>query len=161
MAFPPIPSPRPQEISRADYALMLMRTFGLESSGAASGFTDVQPGSYFYEAVNAAYRLGIVSGNTDGSFAPAAMVTRQEMIVMTGRALELAGIHAPSSDSSTAGAAAAGIRDLDSVAGYAAEAVNRMLEAGWIQGNGGMIHPGNTASRAEAAVLLYNIYKEM
>ncbi|MEK3683292.1 S-layer homology domain-containing protein [Paenibacillus sp. FSL R10-2736] len=149
-------------VTRADYTLMLMRTFGLESSGAAaSGFTDVLPGSYFYEAVNAAHRLGIVSGSTDGSFAPAAPITRQEMIVMTDRALELAGIHAPSSDSSTAGTAAAGIRDLDSVAGYAAEAVNRMLEAGWIQGDGGMIQPVNTASRAEAAMLLYNIYKEM
>ncbi|WNS43715.1 S-layer homology domain-containing protein [Paenibacillus sp. MMS20-IR301] len=158
-------------VSRADYALMLLRAFGLESSGAtvsAPGFSDVLPGSYYYEGVIAAQALGIVSGNTDGSFTPGAPVTRQEMIVMTDRALALAGAGSSSAAgsgtalTSAAGAAsgvtAADIRDLGDVAGYAAEAVNRMLAAGWVQGIGRMIHPADTASRAEAAVLLYNIY---
>ncbi|ASA23882.1 S-layer homology domain-containing protein [Paenibacillus donghaensis] len=153
------------QISRADYAIMLVRAFGLDSSttAAASGFKDVLPGSYYYTAVNAANAMGIASGNIDGSFDPNAPITRQDMIVMTDRAMTAAGVLPAAADGSRSGvtAAAAGIRDFAAVADYAAEAVNRMLQAGWLQGNGGLLHPADTASRAEAAVLLYNIYYKL
>lgn len=146
------------QISRADYLLMLLCALGLESTESGSaGYPDVQPDSYYYDAVSAAQALGIAGGRADGSFAPAAPITRQEMIVMADRALTAAGIQAASLSSRPD----RGIRDLDAVADYAADAVNRMLEAGWIQGNNGMINPEGTASRAEAAVLLYNIYSRL
>ncbi|QQZ64509.1 S-layer homology domain-containing protein (plasmid) [Paenibacillus sonchi] len=50
------------QITRADYAVMLVRAFGLNGSpeAAATRFTDVLPGSYYYETVNTAKALPAV-----------------------------------------------------------------------------------------------------
>lgn len=148
------------QVSRADFVMMLIQTLGLSTdAAAASGFADVLSGSYYYEAVSAATTLGIIKGIGNNRFSPKAPITRQEMITMTDRALRLS----ESALSSTAGemVSAEGIEDFDHVADYAKEATLRMLEAGWIQGYNGKIAPTANTSRAEAAVLLYNIYKSL
>ncbi len=51
-----------------------------------TGFTDVADGQYYSAALNWAHYRGIVFGCEDGTFAPDRPITREEFLVMLGRA---------------------------------------------------------------------------
>jgi endo-1,4-beta-xylanase len=46
------------------------------------------------------------------------------------------------------------------VAGYALEAAGAFINAGLIEGDGALLRPRDPLTRAEAAVLLYRIYRQ-
>jgi hypothetical protein len=146
------------QVSRADFAVMLVKTFGLETNAAVSPFDDVRQESYYAKAVYTAKALGIVSGVDSRSFNPDGNITRQEMFVMIDRALRLAGAKLAATEQSPS---AVELTDLDAVAVYALSATERLANAGLIKGYNGQIRPTALASRAEAAVLLYGIYNEL
>lgn len=83
---------------------------------------------------------------------------------MTDRAMAAAGIlpfNASAGNSAANTATHYGIHDLDQAAEYAQGPMSRMLEAGWLKGYNGAVNPIGTATRAEAAILLYNISKSL
>ncbi len=72
-------------ITRQDMAVMIMRAFKLESSGASAAFTDERRiSSYALSAVRTVSQLGYMSGY-NGSFDPAAAVTREMAAVVAVR----------------------------------------------------------------------------
>lgn len=78
-------------ISRKDAALMIARAKNLDLdniSGEAS-FTDVEVGSYYYEAVVAASDAGFLSGYPDRTFRPDGNLTRAEMASILVKAFGL------------------------------------------------------------------------
>lgn len=50
-------------------------------------FSDVKPGSWYYDAVMEAAGLGIITGYSDGTFKPANPVTRADFVLMLTRAM--------------------------------------------------------------------------
>lgn len=50
--------------------------------------------------------------------------------------------------------------DADAVAGYAKISISLLVDAGVVQGDNGEIHPKDSLSRAEAAVLIYRLLFE-
>lgn len=141
------------QVTRADFVLMLVRALDLQAD-AAGGFADVKPNDYYYEAVGIAKKLGIVTGISGERFEPKAEITRQDMMVMTARALEASGkrIQGKKED-------LAGYQDAAKVADYAATSVAGLISQGLIQGSNGLIHPHSHATRAETAVLIYRIFR--
>ncbi|MFP4977219.1 S-layer homology domain-containing protein [Paenibacillus sp. CN-4] len=117
------------------------------------------PVAYYSQAVSTAGKLENVNGRGNGRFEPEGEISRQEMIVMTARALTASGATIPAASGTLSGMA--DYRDAHQTADYAAEMVDTMLKAGWIQGHKGMIHPEARANRAEAAMLLYKVYSEI
>ncbi|MFX3633927.1 MAG: bacterial Ig-like domain-containing protein [Candidatus Pristimantibacillus sp.] len=77
-------------ITRADFALLLVRVLGLSTTGGDS-FADVNPDHYYYEELMTAKKLGIVNGQADGLYHPNTPIAREDMFVMTARALRAAG----------------------------------------------------------------------
>ncbi|MBM7564189.1 S-layer homology domain-containing protein [Paenibacillus sacheonensis] len=149
-------------ITRADYVLLLARTLGLSEAAASNAnaagdgnFADVKPGSYYYEAVGAAKALGIAIGSGGNSFHPQASITRQEMMTLTARALTKLGKLNASGGTNPLDRFA----DRADVSGYAAGGVSALLDAGLIQGADGKLNPLAEATRAEAAVFLYNAFR--
>ena len=96
------------------------------------------------DAVNWAVSSGVVSGYSDGRFAPQDSVTREQLAVMLWR---YAGQPA-------AGHAALALADADAASGYAREALCWAVENHILSGSGGMLLPGGAASRAQAAQML-------
>ncbi|AFH60867.1 S-layer protein [Paenibacillus mucilaginosus K02] len=142
-------------VTRAEFVSLLVRTLDLAGLPAEADFRDVDPSSPHYQAIAAAARLGIAGGIGGGLFAPDAPVSRQDVIVLTERALERAGrLHAGAADSLPSGV----FRDAEDLAGYAVPAVSALYGAGLIEGAGGLLRPEAEMSRAEAAVLLNRIY---
>ncbi len=142
-----------KSIRRADFMLMLVKTLGL-SAKVDGNFEDVKPGSYYYDAVGTAKKLGITSGVGDNRFDPSGYISRQDMMVLVERALKAAGKQV------SAGSAAdlASYKDTNKISGYAEDAISALVREGLIKGSGNMINPRAQLTRAEAAAVIYKLY---
>jgi len=134
------------EVTRAEFAVMLVRILKLQGDGSALQFTDkANIGEWAKQSIALAVQAGFVTGYTDGSFKPNAKVSRAEMVTMIAKALNLA------KNASTATAFA----DHAEIPSWARAAVAATMEQGIVNGVGGnKFAPNRTATRAEAAVVL-------
>lgn len=139
-------------VTRAEFLAMLVRLFGFNAGADVKTFTDVSADDWFYDAVNAASSLGIAYGYENGAFDPNAVITREDMAVFAKRALDAAGIDP---DHGITGV----FSDDGDISDYAHDAVMYMSAIGAINGMGdGTFAPRATANRAQAAVIIYNLY---
>lgn len=142
-----------QAIRRGDFALMLCRSFQL-NTGSTASFPDVAAGSYYAWAIATAKDLGIVKGDDRGLFQPDSMLTRQDAMVMIQRAMAAAGRSISSGNQSGLSA----YLDGGQVSAYAKEAVEALIHMGIIQGDDTRkINPKAAMTRAEMAVILHRV----
>ena len=137
-------------LSRGDFTLMLVRTFGFTSSSVVR-FSDVPTSSYYAGAISTAKALGISVGESGNYFYPKRAISRQDAMVMLYNALKASG------KTLTNGLAAdlSGFSDRDSIASYARNAVGTLVQMGVVKGDGnGRLRPTGTLTRAETAILL-------
>lgn len=141
-------------VTRAQFAAMLTRAFGLLDQEAVCDFSDVDQEAWYYTAVASAKKMGITAGYEDNTFHPDDLITRQEMATMAYRTAEIAGISLPQV------AEKSPFTDEGSIADYAAEAISQMQQSGIINGMGdGRFAPEENATRAQAAVIIYQLYQ--
>ncbi|ULO06858.1 S-layer homology domain-containing protein [Paenibacillus sp. 19GGS1-52] len=143
-------------IRRADFILLLVK--GLELQGQAnSNFTDVAANAYYSEAIAIAKGNDIISGMGNNQFLPSAEITREDLMVMVARALQKSGkikitlsVHELDE-----------FKDASKVSAYAKASIAAILREEIITGSGnGMLNPKQSATRAEAAVIIYNLMKK-
>ncbi|WNR46102.1 S-layer homology domain-containing protein [Paenibacillus roseipurpureus] len=141
-------------ITRADFIQLLIGTLGLTADVNAN-FEDVSKEDYFYESAGIAKTLGISQGVGGNTLHPTELITRQDMMVLVERAMRIG-----KKEMSTAN-----ITDLHSfqdwaqVSSYANDSLSILLRKGLIEGDGNRLNPTGYTTRAEAAVLLYRVYK--
>ena len=136
-------------ITRADFALLLVRAFKLESDNTEN-FADVSASDYFASELAIARNNGIISGIGDNKFAPRNTITRQDMMVIVYRALQKSGVEFDIYDEPQ-------YPDYDTVSDYAEKAVSALISAGLVNGKNGRIAPTDYTTRAEVAVLIKRI----
>jgi len=94
---------------------------------------------------------GLVTGYTDGSFKPNQSITREEIVAILARLLQLSELQAGGNTSFTG---------LNQAAQYAREAITLAAGAGIIQGSGNnSFNPKGNATRAEVIQVLFNTLK--
>ena len=135
-------------ITRADFAILLVRAFKLESDNTEN-FSDVSDSDYFAKELAIARNEGIVGGIGDNKYAPEDFITRQDMMVIVYRALTKLGVELQNADVS--------YDDFTDVADYAEDAVKALITNGLVNGKSGKIAPTEYTTRAEVAVLLKRI----
>ncbi|HEY4390708.1 MAG TPA: S-layer homology domain-containing protein [Paenibacillus sp.] len=140
-------SPR-QAMTRAEFATTLVRLLHMEPvTPAVPAYTDVKKQAWYYETVQAASELGLVTGNGNGTFSPAQSITRQEAAALLIRALkEQTGTYGLS-----------GFNDRASIAEWARPYVAAAAGLGLMEGSDGAFHPNQALTRQEAAMLLYRV----
>ncbi|UQZ84180.1 Endo-1,4-beta-xylanase A precursor [Paenibacillus konkukensis] len=139
-------------VTRAEWAALLVRALGLGDAREKAPFTDVD-GQWFAAAVNTAYQAKLIDGYEDGSFRPDRTVTREELAVMMTRAMAYIGMK-------PAGQEKSAFADEPLIADWAKASVEQAARAGIIEGDQQrMFHPGQSATRAEAAAMLYRLLK--
>ncbi|WP_339270792.1 S-layer homology domain-containing protein [Paenibacillus sp. FSL W8-0187] len=138
-------------VTRAEFVAMLVRSLGLAEKPQLSAYSDVWPKEVWYAgAVGAASAAGLIEGYADGSFRPDARVTREQVVVMLGRAVLYAG-ELPSQDVS----ALERFADHAQVSEWAKGPAAELLAAGMIEGVGNAAFaPQAFATRAQSTVLL-------
>lgn len=142
-------------VTRAEWAALLVRSLGLNVSQEKAPFGDVKDGDWFAAAVGAAHKAKLVDGYEDGTFRPNQTVTREELAAMTARAIKYVGAKPADirSDSES-------FHDSANISGWAGDAVRQAVKAGIIEGDDqGRFRPADSASRAEAATMLYRLLK--
>ncbi|HHV76817.1 MAG TPA: hypothetical protein GXX39_05560 [Syntrophothermus lipocalidus] len=148
-----------RNITRAEFAALLQKMLGLTAKGGQAAFKDVQAGSWYYNAVQAAYQAGIVKGRAAGVFEPQANITRQEMAAMIVRALNYLGVNTSLSQDQVS-ATLGQFADQASIAPWAREVAAVAATKGIISGrSGGNFAPTANATRAESATMLYNLIR--
>ncbi|MHA7966396.1 Ig-like domain-containing protein [Paenibacillus sp. CAU 1782] len=140
------------DISRAEFAAIIVRALGLAENGKTASFQDVKPGDWYMGAVAKAAEYGLVEGYEDGLFRPEKTITREEALVIVARAMKLTSLGTDVSDEEIASVLAEFADGLE-VDGWAKQAVAAAIKNGVIQGRDNGLKPLSNITRAEAAVI--------
>lgn len=141
-----------QNVKRADFLIMLLKA--LEISGTAqSNFNDVRSDKYYANTVGLAKDLGIANGTSDGNFNPEQFISRQDMMVLAERALASKKALAEADETMLDK-----FDDKSEISSYAVSSVAKMVNANIVSGTGSSVEPKANTTRAQAAVIINNIY---
>jgi hypothetical protein len=77
------------EVTRAEFAAMLVRLLDMTDAQGEDVFEDVESDDWFYNEVSAAFNAGLIQGVSTTEFKPKENITREEMAVMASRMLKL------------------------------------------------------------------------
>lgn len=137
-----------KNVTRAEFAKMIMSYAGLGGQADSMNFTDVNISDWFYAYISGAVSNGLINGISDSQFAPNTPITRQDACVIIyrylGNKISLAQI--------------AAFADFDLVSDYAADAVSALSQNGILTGyEDNTFKPQNSITRAETAVILSRV----
>ncbi|MFZ4453162.1 choice-of-anchor I family protein [Salibacterium aidingense] len=136
-----------EEVTRAQFAVMLSRALDLEQDSDRDGVFEDVP-EWAADEVKAVYEAGIATGKTNGRFFPQDPITREQMAAMLVRAYEY-------QTGETAEAAEISYNDRDSISSYAHDSVEKAAGLEWMTGTGdGMFQPKEASTRAQAAKVI-------
>ncbi len=138
-------------VTRAEFSKMLIRALNLENSTATENFGDVASTAWYAPYVAVAAEKGIVTGRSASQFDPNATITRAEMATMIARAVKTVNPQATAGDASSLTKFA----DAAKIAASLKDGVAFAASHNLVIGNAGKFNPNNTATRAEAAVIIY------
>ncbi len=141
-------------VTRAEFAKMLVSTFSLFDNNAKEYFQDVKDTDWYKPYVAAAVSKGIIAGRTTDSFDPNAPITRQEMAVMVARTLKLTLNEVDVDDSD---AALTGFTDAGDIGSVYKTSAALVVDQGIINGYAGKFDPKGITTRAQAAVVIKSL----
>ena len=144
-------------VTRAEFLKMLLTALEIKLQPAEqSKFEDVEQGQWYSDYVSTAVALGIVNGVSDTRFGAEEPILRQDMAVMTTRALTAQSLQLQAQGIQTE------ITDMDTVADYAKESVETLVHSGVIiGGEDGAFDPSGVVNRAQAAVVVNRILERI
>ena len=140
-------------ISRKDFVLMLYGALDRPAVSGSSGFSDVADDAYYADAVTWASSNGLVSGVSEGRFAPDDLVTREQAATILHQAMPLLGLSSAEADLSVLNQFA----DQGQIADYARPHMAALVSQGLMSGTGSGLNPKGNLTRAEMATLLYRL----
>jgi len=135
-------------VTRAQFAVMLVKALKLPAGTGNGGFTDVSDGDWFAPYVAAAKNAQMIDGYGDGSFQPDREISRQEMAKLLRSVCAAQGLYEDLKDIRS-------FSDWQQIEPWAAEAVQATTGFGLMQGmDDGTFAPLSGTTRAQAAVVL-------
>ncbi|RRJ54756.1 hypothetical protein EHV15_34755 [Paenibacillus oralis] len=135
------------QVTRVEFAIMLVRSLGKESSvGYQGGFIDVDTSAWYAKELAAGLNTGVTKGFTDGTYRPNAIIPREQAAIMVANVLDYKD---PTKYDFT---------DYSRIIEWAKESVNIVANAGIMTGElDGFFNPKKPMTRAEAAVVIYRL----
>lgn len=140
-------------LTRAEMAAMVDRAFGTYVEGDISRFTDVPKDAWYRDEIAMACHMGTYEGTGKSTMSPENTITRQEVLTILARALQLDTEEYKGTDLSK-------FADAGQVADWALPSVRAMVGAGYVQGRPEGLAPAASITRAEFAQLFHNIIGE-
>ena len=135
-----------EPMTRGMLAVVLHNLEGNPGASYSGSFGDVGGNDWYAQAVQWAADNSIVTGVSDGVFAPNASITREQLVVMLYR---YAG-------EPNAGGSLTGFSDSANVSSWAQQAMTWAVSSGIVGGSNGALNPQSGATRAEVAQMLMN-----
>jgi len=141
-------------ITRAEFASMMIRLLGIEEETYNGEFNDVKTGAWYANAIETAYKAGIIIG--DGkAIRPNDPITREEMSVITMRVYNKLTNYSLETLNKTA------FKDNLAISGWAMNSIANAAKLGVINGQpGNLFMPKDHATRAEASAVIYRLLEK-
>ena len=135
--------------NRAMVVTILYRLAGEPDVSGDAGFTDVESGLWYSNAVTWAAEKGIVNGISATEFAPSGDLSREQLAAILYRYAQDQGYDV------SAQADLSGFPDAGDIQSYATQALSWSVAEGLLQGfEDDSLRPGGTATRAQIATIL-------
>ncbi|CAK4820393.1 unnamed protein product [Aphanomyces euteiches] len=149
-----------RDITRAEFAAIIVRSLGLKLVSGAFPFADVKSSDWFHDAVQTAYSFKLINGFEDATFNPADAITREQAMVIIAKAMAITGLKgtlppvAPEELLSR-------FKDADNVSNWARSSMADNLQALIVTGRtNSTIAPKAYISRAEVAVMVQRLLQK-
>lgn len=140
-------------ITRAEFCVVINKIFGF-SQKSEYNFIDVNAKDWYAEDILIARSVGYIKGYPENYFKPNNPITRQDAAVILANVFKLEGV----SDSDVLSS----IKDSESIAGYAQNAVKTLLAQKYLKGYpDNSFMPGKSITRVETVALLDGVAGEL
>ncbi|MFC4598572.1 S-layer homology domain-containing protein [Cohnella hongkongensis] len=149
-----------RDVTRAEFAAILVRGLGLKPSSAAGRFLDVNASEWYDGAIGTAYAYGLLNGYEDGTFRPNENLTREQAMRMLSKAIALTGLQANESGLS-AEKRLQTFKDVGDISNWALEGAASSVSAGVFSGRSGeSLAPKANLTRAEVATIMQRLLQK-
>ncbi|RIE00689.1 S-layer homology domain-containing protein [Cohnella faecalis] len=149
-----------QDITRAEFAAIIVRGLGLKLEKGNSPFADVKAADWYSSAIQTAYSYGLINGFDDGTFRPLDKVTREQAMLIIAKAMKITALtdKLPSQDAT---ALLNLFADGSSVSKWAVSGIADSVQAGIFKGrSGAQLAPKANITRAEVAVVVQQLLQK-
>ncbi|ADL68522.1 Cellulose 1,4-beta-cellobiosidase [Thermoanaerobacterium thermosaccharolyticum DSM 571] len=141
-------------VTRAEFTAMILRLLNIKEEAYSGEFSDVKSGDWYANAIEAAYKAGIIEG--DGkNMRPNDSITREEMTAIAMRAYEMLTSYKEENIGATS------FNDDKSISDWAKNVVANATKLGIVNGEpNNVFAPKGIATRAEAAAIVYGLLEK-
>lgn len=149
-----------RDITRAEFAAILVRSLGVKPGTGDSQFLDVASTAWYAGSIGTAYEYGLISGYGNGKFGPNDKITREQAMTMIGRAMAITELEVQMTEEEKETLLATFIDAVNS-AEYAKASIAACVKTGIVTGrNGNVIAPKDNITRAEVAVTVRSLLQK-
>lgn len=149
-----------RDMTRAEFATIMIRALGLEPGTSASSFSDVSASDWYCGYIDTAASYGIIKGYSDNAFGPNDTITREQAMTMVARAMKLTGLNADLTTGESSQLIGA-YTDGAAVSDYAGDSVAACLKIGVVSGIGDQtLAPKSFVTRAEVAAMVQRLLQK-
>jgi disulfide oxidoreductase YuzD len=148
------------DITRAEFAAVMVRALGLSPGSGESGFDDVEPDFWYCGYIKTAASYGIIKGYDNGSFGPNDSITREQAMTITARAMTITKLNTSMTENE-ADALLSAFEDGASASSFAINSIAACLKTGIIMGTTSVrLSPKDSVTRAEVAVMIRRLLEK-
>ncbi|RJE87781.1 S-layer homology domain-containing protein [Paenibacillus sp. 1011MAR3C5] len=149
-----------RDITRAEFAAIIVRGLGLKPSKEAAPFQDVKGTDWYNSAISTAFAYGLIDGFGDGTFRPNDKITREQAMVIVVKAMKITGLNAKLSEQS-AESLLHPFADASALSDWAKSSVADNIQAGIIMGRSDtQLAPKAYITRAEVATVIQRLLRK-
>ncbi|MFC5404706.1 DUF4838 domain-containing protein [Cohnella soli] len=149
-----------RDITRAEFAAIVVRGLGLKLESGATTFSDVKATDWYSGAINKAHAYGLIDGYSDGTFRPNDKITREQAMTIIAKAMKLTGLRDKLNAQSTE-ATLQSFEDAAAISAWAKNGVADTVQAGLISGRSqDTLAPKGFMTRAEVAATIQRLLKQ-
>ncbi|MPN16247.1 Endo-1,4-beta-xylanase A [bioreactor metagenome] len=149
-----------RDITRAEFAAIMVRALGLEPGKGASGFDDVSVSDWFSGYIKTASEFGLINGYGTGMFGPNNKITREQAMTIIARAMKITGLET-SMTAENVKSLLSEFTDGTSISAYAKDGIAACISAGIVKGKSvNTIAPTDNITRAEVAVIVERLLQK-
>ncbi|QJD84670.1 Ig-like domain-containing protein [Cohnella herbarum] len=148
------------EITRAEFAAILVRGLGLKLESGVTPYSDVKSEIWYSSAISTAYSHRLISGLEDGTFRPNDKITREQAMVILSKAMAITDLKDKLIEQS-ADATLHPFEDASGVSSWARSSVADIVQAGIVIGReGDLLVPKGYMTRAEVATMVQRLLQK-
>ncbi|WP_379136740.1 S-layer homology domain-containing protein [Paenibacillus sp. sgz500958] len=149
-----------RDITRAEFAAIVVRGLGLQPVTGIHQFTDVSSTEWYGAYIQTAYEYGIISGYGNGTFGPMDKITREQAMTMINKAMTITGLHVEVK-ANEAEALLAAFGDAQQSSTWSKESMAACIKAGIVSGMSDFkLAPKDRITRAEVAVIVRRLLQK-